>query len=221
VNILDYEGVERAMAKVNVTHEQAIRSLRNWWSGLFMAYDLNRQALITECQLIYVPFWKLRAKVTGRVVGYAYAIEEDIELDVKIDQTYLWTGIACDIREFGVDYLRNPEIVTEPYDPHLGSIADLTIPMKNAMADGRSWIEYAALKNVDVPNINFKRINVQPLEVLLIFYPLWTIKYSYYKQKYRATVDGVTGEILAQNVAPGCLFQWHPTAHLFQSQGCI
>jgi hypothetical protein len=196
-------GAERTMFKCTVPEEQAIRVVRNWWAGLLMAYDLNRKSRIIECSLRYVPFWKLRARALGYVKGYALqSCENDVDLNINVDEYFVWNEIACDSRDIGMKHIDSLDCETTPYDAHAAQVLDVTISKRAAITDGRSAIGEKAVNSVDVPHVTSKSMTVFPLEIGLVFYPIWTLRYSYHGQAYSAIVDGVTGDIVAGR-APG------------------
>lgn len=199
---MDDTGVEKVIARRKVTREQAFGIICKWWNSRLVAHDLSRQAVIAKFQPKYIPFWYIRANITGRVVGYEYATESNIDLDVNFSLTYRWTDIACDSQGIGFEYLKDPFIETEPFDPKTVDALNPMIPREEAITRSSTSIEIEAIKYADVQHINEKYILFKPCEVMLVFYPIWSVKYSYSGQAYWATIDGLNGQIIAGR-APG------------------
>jgi hypothetical protein len=196
-------GAERTMCQCRITEERVIEIARNWWAGLLMAYDLNRKCHIDECSLKYVPFWKLRARARGYVKGYALQSgETDVDLCITIDRSYVWNEIACDFKDFGMKHVGSLDCGTRPYDANLAQVSALTVSKRTAMTDGISAIEEKAVNSAGVPHITSKSVTAVPTEMSLVFYPVWTLRYSYHDEAYSVIVDGVTGDIVAGR-APG------------------
>jgi hypothetical protein len=98
---------EWKMIKACVTKEQAVKAVRQWWRSWLMAWGLRRHGQITRCRFMYVPFWAVKARVSGMMEG-----EQDLEGEYysatahyknTIDGNLIWSGIARDSRDVGVD----------------------------------------------------------------------------------------------------------------------
>jgi len=59
-----------------------------------------------------------------------------------------------------------------------------------------------ALKSAGVPNVTFQKIQVIPRGQVLLFLPVWVVRYAYRGRSYFATFDGVTGASISGR-APG------------------
>lgn len=197
------EGADRKIARAKTTQEQAISAIRGL---LCYKYILSASGILydfPECRLAYVPFWKFKAFVTGRVDGY---VDEGGEVAYMVPasrplfKTYTWTRLAGDGGNTGVRYLRNLEYEEEPYDASFGPALRVTVSQDEAVARGSKRMKKLAvrlLKDEGLYGAKISKINVRPLEVALVYYPLWIVRYSCWRFVFKATVDGVTGELLA------------------------
>jgi len=97
--------------KGRVDEKQAADAVRDFlWCGKLIASVFKSQCKVTGCNLIYLPFWKIRAYVSGHVDGY---VDEGEEVAYMVparryfSETLTWTGIATKASHTGVRFLRN------------------------------------------------------------------------------------------------------------------
>ncbi|MDD4256057.1 MAG: hypothetical protein PHP59_11875 [Methanofollis sp.] len=189
-----------------VARSEALDTVLAWWGGMLMAGDLEDRARVIECRLKYVPFWRLTACVRGHVEGYRIEYDENlrrkIPLEVALDRNFVWTCAACDTSALGVPYLRNLVGETVPSDIFTGQV---TVPEADGVAAGKRAVERGALRDSGIPHITGHRVYLWHPESTLLVYPFWLVRYLYADRTYFATVDGVTGDLVAGR-APGSLF---------------
>lgn len=200
------DTVQYAMFKNVVTWEQAIEGVRNWWTNWRMARELMTQAQITEVRLYYVPFWRLRVYVQGRVdgtideSGESYVLVKRKVIQLEGDVT--WTKVATRTGEFDITYLRSggegAVACSEPPD----SSMPVVMQQKDALSLGLGIIEASTACEAGLDKIISKDVSVVPVDISLVFYPLWRVKYTLFGQEYPVTVSGVTCNIL-EGRAPG------------------
>lgn len=190
----------------HITREQAIAAVRKWWGSQLMARGLAGNGQISGCRLEYVPFWKLRAGVTGSLDGYLCIGEGEDAVTVRehreIDWRMAWTGVACDLPEIGVRCLRNLSGEVDAGKPLL--TLQTAVPRKEAVSRGIKAIEAEVVKEryCGLSDVTDRNIRVEPLGVDCVHYPLWIVKYAFAGRTYSATVDGITGDLRAGR-APG------------------
>ncbi|MBP2145390.1 uncharacterized membrane protein (UPF0136 family) [Methanofollis sp. W23] len=188
------------------TRSQALDAVRAWWGGRLMAGDLRDQAEVIECRLKYVPFWRLTARVKGRVEGYRMEydeyLREKIPMKTTFDRDFVWTGAACDTSALGIFYLRNLFGETVPSGLFTGQV---TVSQDEGIAEGKRALKYGAQRYSGIPHVTGHRIFLWHPEIALLIYPFWTVRYLYAGRPYFAAVDGVTGTLVAGR-APGNLF---------------
>jgi hypothetical protein len=191
------------MVRNKIVREQAMDAIRGLFFYRYILKALHIQYQFPECRLIYVPFWKLRAYVTGRVDGYVDEggeVPDMVPATRHVFKTTTWTGIASSEGNTHVRYLRNMAYEEEPYDASLRPSLRVTLSADDAVIKGSKAMEKSAirqLKNEGLYSAKLRRVNIYPLEVTLVFYPVWIVKYSISRLTLQAAVDGVTGEMLA------------------------
>jgi hypothetical protein len=196
------------MLLCKISREQVLEAVGNWWHDGLRARNLNSKAKIIECRLQYVPFWKVGASVAGRIEGKVYESEPGGNGGAFFPETkhvakaYVWTRVAADAREIGIEYLRNLKGTSKPYDGSCGIASEVKLSDEDALAIAIGVIEDKAVKSACLDRVTSKQIKTMILDYALIYYPLWVIKYSYAEHVFPITVDGVTGNILAGRV-PG------------------
>lgn len=200
------QGIRRVTFECEVSRRRAIEAVRQWWLDELIERNLKAEGKIDECCLQYVPFWKLTVAAEADVKGYR--IEGDDVSDKKIpmehhfDNYLTWTGIAGDETDVGIEFLRNMSEETVPYDECPGPVETVTLSKIGAEARSRKAMEKYILGVADIPVVTSMPMSLDLREAVLLYYPLWIVRYSYSGHTYSATVDGVTGEILAGG-APG------------------
>ncbi|QSZ66167.1 hypothetical protein RJ40_00960 [Methanofollis aquaemaris] len=190
-----------------ITGDLAIEAVRAWWGGILMTWNLRDRAQVTDCQLKYFPFWKLTAHLTGFVKGYKTESEVNVPVEESVDDDFVWTEIACDASDLGIYYLRNLDGETGPYDvgAFTGRVPEVIVPRTDAVSEGIAGLEYGVLMHSEIPTITEHELHFSDCENTLLIYPFWIVRYAYAGRTYFATVDGVTGDIIAGR-APGSLF---------------
>jgi hypothetical protein len=200
------EGVERKVVKDHITQGQAVDAVQRWWHSRLMARDLKNKGMIIECRLRYVPYWKIRAKIDGYVDGVVDDSGETYVSKMREKKTVkgsiTWTKIAIDATDIGIDYLKRPDIEVQLYDERIGHLLYATFSKEDALSMCSVDIEKTIITVTRIEKVIAKQVNVLPVDQLIIFYPLWIVKYDYAGITYPVTVDGVTGKILAGK-APG------------------
>lgn len=207
------EGIGSFMYKLSIGKETALSTFRDWTKKGPKAKDLLQRAEISETYPVYLPFWRLigrgKACVTGieeRDVGDEnHSRTKRIPHEVLINREYIYTKIACDPGDLGVETLFVPNtaeavlfddqnIVTFPATKSRGSAYDEgeAAIKTQAIADGTRGMD----------EINFSKAFFFPSGFSMMYYPVWIIRYKYEERDYLAVVDGITSRILSGR-APG------------------
>ncbi|QYZ78039.1 hypothetical protein E2N92_00630 [Methanofollis formosanus] len=193
--------------KRTVGRGQALEAVRAWWDDRLMARDLRDRARVIECRLKYYPFWRLTACVKGRVEGYRIESNDvtswEVPTKAALDRDFVWTRAASDTSALGVSYLRNLDGETVLSDAFIGQV---TVPEEEGIAEGRRAMERGAQRHSGVPHVTGHKIFLWHPQSTLLIYPFWVVRYLYADRTYFATVDGVTGDLVAGR-APGNLFR--------------
>ena len=160
------DGVKKIMLTNNLDKDKAIAQVKGWWHGGFKARDLKNKGEITECYPIYVPFWKLKARVAGWVCGYNVVHEnkttKKVPKEVMINRDMDWNEVACDAGDIGVEHLHNLDGKAVLHDE--GSIPTFEVTSSNtdALARGLESIRNSAIAMSGVANKTFQKVHVFP-----------------------------------------------------------
>lgn len=192
--------------RVLLTRRYAIEALRQWWQDGPKARDLDSAGRVTACTLWYVPFWRITWEATGCVaiaLPFTYAVSP---VHCVVPLVITWTEIACHADDVGVKYL--PSMTDEVLSSGrcLGQEIPASIDEVDVLPAQKKAVKDHAFRMLEerFGSSASKNIQIALLESTLISYPLWVVHYSYGGQVYQATIDGVTGEVLAA-LAPGDL----------------
>lgn len=209
--VYDKKAVRLIMA-VKVQQEQAIEAVREWWRTGLGARDLKNLGDITDCRIRYVPFWRVRANVSGTIDGRIYESNPDGGGSISFPATksvyydYEWTKIAVDARDAGIEYLRNREGEARPYGAYSENESDLKLSENDAFNNALKDMVKRSIESANLAEVNSNNTEVIIRGFDLVYYPFWIVKYAYSWRKYSATVDGVTGDVVAGRM-PGGIFK--------------
>jgi len=205
------EGYRKIFYAMNVDKNSAMRSVRKWLSEGFKARNLKNLAKFEEVYPIYVPFWSVNARVVGWVCGYNIETYVDSRGNVRrkkvpkeemVLRDYMWSVIACDPGDIGVKHLRNFVGKAIPVGEEGIPKFDVTTSKEDALKVSEKELKKRAVREADVENVTFQKLFFLPKSITQINYPFWIVRYKYRGKGYFATVDGVTGRVIAGR-APG------------------
>ena len=207
------EGIGSVIYKLSVNRETALSSFREWVKKGPKAKDLADCAEISETYPVYLPFWRVigrgKACVTGvheeHVSDGKTSHTERIPHEALINREYIYTKIACNPGDLGVETLVVPDnaeavlfedqnIVTFPATKSRGTAYD----------EGEQAIKDQAISDGShkLDEIKFSKAFFFPSGFSMIYYPVWVIRYKYEERDYLAVVDGIRARILSGR-APG------------------
>lgn len=96
-------GVRRWQVPRRVDREQALATVTAFFVGLNRARTLRREARIKETFLVYLPYWRVQALVTGFMLGRVKSGKDSTRpVEAKIQEEMFWNDAAVDVSEFGV-----------------------------------------------------------------------------------------------------------------------
>ncbi|MBP2145391.1 hypothetical protein J2129_000845 [Methanofollis sp. W23] len=184
---------------------EAVEVLQDWWQDGPKARGLEVAGEIEACTPYYVPFWCTEWEAT---VYVDVSLEETFRrspVKVVYGRRRTWTDVACDPGEVGVSFLPTLQGETVPDERCVVRELGVSVPEDESVARQRKMTEDAIIKEVDKDYSSApKRLALDLLACTLVYYPLWVARYTYQGRAYQATIDGVTGEVLAGR-APGDL----------------
>lgn len=203
-------GVRRWQVPRRVERDQALATVTAFFVGLNRARTLRREARIKETFLVYLPYWRVQALVTGFMLGREKSGKDSTRpVEAKIQEEMFWNDAAVDVSEFGVHSapLRDPDF--EPYNAdalHLeGMVFEPSESPTDAVAEAERHFTYRARQKRNLKTKFFEKFHVLRPRLGLVYYPLWVTRYEYRQRNYQVVVDGVGGKVL-YGKAPGNIF---------------
>lgn len=211
----DAEGVRSIVYKNNMNRHGVYGVVSRWFDEGFKARDLDKKGKMTEIYPLYVPFWKLNARTAGWICGYVvhrtrtkegHYTETKEYKERMVLHDYTWTNIACDAGEIGIQSLRNlsGEVISKQEEI---PTFEVTTSKTDALAQGEEAIRDMARGTVNLTQVTFEKIHTIPNSFLLVYYPIWMVRFDYRERSYFVTVDGVTGKTLSGRAPGDPLFQ--------------
>jgi hypothetical protein len=209
------EGVRTIVYKNRMDRHGVFQIVSRWFDKGLKARDLDKAGRVKEIYPLYVPFWKLNARTAGWICGYVvhrrrtdkgHYVESKEYKEVMVLQDYTWTNIACDAGDIGIESLRNlsGEVISKQDEI---PTFEVTTSQTDAEKEGEESIRDMARGTVHLDRVTFEKIHVIPNSFLLVYYPIWMVRFDYRERSYFVTVDGVTGRTLSGRAPGDPLFQ--------------
>ncbi|WOF15901.1 hypothetical protein F1737_03915 [Methanoplanus sp. FWC-SCC4] len=203
------DGISKFMYKIVIDKDEALKTVKYWFTNNFKARDLPEKGEITEVYSVYLPFWRLFGRGKAIVCGYSEDKDDEghkskTNYNNIWDSDYVYTQIACDAGDIGVSYLRNLKGEIIPYEEEEIPTFEATESKTDAEEAGKIKIQDLTYQNGkgNIEKVTFSKVFVDTKAFELIFYPLWVVRYDYFEKDYFAVIDGVTGDVLSGR-APG------------------
>lgn len=182
---------------------EVLEVLQDWWQDGPKARGLEKRGEVSACTPYYVPFWCTEWEATSYV---DISLEDTFRrspVKVVYEHHRTWTDVACDPGEFEVLFLPALQGETVPDERCVVRELAVSVLEDESVARQREMIEDAIIKEVDKNHSSApRRLALVLIACTLVYYPLWVVSYTYGGRAYQATIDGVTGEVLAGR-APG------------------
>ena len=190
--------------------EKIQQTVRRWFRSFDKASDLPSKADIRDAFLVFIPFFRYRARMCGWVLGKQKRQSKNstyyVDIEKKILRDYDWNTPACNTGEFGIRWVdfQGDEIRSFNLDEvqAQGMTFEPTGTRDEALAAARSKLEEDALKTANVDQISFQKFFYINQQVSLVYYPLWVVRYAYHERTYQVVADGTSNEVLYGR-APG------------------
>jgi hypothetical protein len=113
-----------------------------------------------------------------------------------------WNGAACDVGDIGVEHLANLDGEAMLHDEGSIPTFEVTTSPNDATVQGINGIRKAAVNSASIEHETFINMHVFPKGFLLLYYPIWILRYKYMGRMYFVTMDGITSKVLSGR-APG------------------
>ncbi|MCZ7671944.1 MAG: hypothetical protein M5U34_34830 [Chloroflexi bacterium] len=96
-------GIRRWQVTCAINREKALVDVGKFFSGLKKARDLKKEARISNVFLVYLPYWRVQADVTGWRFGVKRVNKDETKpVELEILEQMHWNDAALDVSEYGV-----------------------------------------------------------------------------------------------------------------------
>ncbi len=203
-------GIRRWQVARRVEREQALTTIRGFFTGLKKAISLKKEAKIRETFLVYLPYWRVTAFVAGWMFGRVRKDKDSTRpIEVEVMEEMHWNDAAVDVSEFGVHRVRISKDDLEPFDSlrlhREGMVFEPVESPTDALAEAEAHFTHRGRSRRSLTTKYFETFHTLRPKLALVYYPLWVARYEFKGRNYQVTVDGTTGKIL-YGKAPGNIF---------------
>lgn len=197
-------GISRYFVRDQVTPQKVKQIAYKWFDGIDKAPDLQEKYQVEELFLVFVPFFRVRSKILGWILGKREyntgRTKHTKNFEHRVDDTYDWNCPACDLREFGVRRVDLEGDVVLPFNREQvekrGMIFEPTITSSSIIKKADYYFEDRIIAEANVDLITFKNYHQLQKHVSIIYYPLWIMRYRYRNRTYQLVVDAEDGSLL-------------------------
>jgi hypothetical protein len=203
-------GVRRWQVTNQVQRQEALETVQDFFSGMNKAFNLKREARVSELFLVYLPYWHVHASVGGWLFGRVKSGDDQTKpIEVEVMEEMEWGDAATDVAEFGVHRVSIKEQHLEPYNPEQlhaeGMVFEPVESRSDALDEAHQHFAYRVRTKRDLKQRYFEKTHVFREQLSLVYYPLWVARYEYRNRNYQVVIDGVSGKIF-YGKAPGNVF---------------
>ena len=189
------KGLWHFQIRPTVTQEQVLESVPHLLSRLDLVPGLKAKAIIQECFLVYLPYWRAWLRATGWLFGRKAVKQDTVPKEKIIAEDFIWTDAACDVGEFGLQALSPRRIGRlEAFDRKALQSQALVIEPAESSTEALQQAENAfvekARKQADLSETLFERLQFLQQKLSLLYYPLWVVRYRYRERTYHLVLDG-------------------------------
>lgn len=210
------EGINKFYIPSVMGKSEAMAVVKKWFDRKDTANDI-RISKIKTIKLVYVPLWKLSFKAIGwrfsrkEYSPTSYYSYETVKIwrdgpkrkAKPILRFGEWIVPACGITDFGSEYIkvstqslkRGLKVLKREKLQTEAMLFDVTIPAESILKEKEKWL----LGNLPLKESQayfFQRIKKLPTNKMLIYYPLWILRYDYEGRRYLVSVNGVENKIV-------------------------
>ncbi len=218
------EGVNKLYISSLVNKSKAVLRVKKWFDRDDTANDIGLSK-VKSVKLVYIPLWKLSFKAIGwrfmkrehKRRSYSgnsyyaldnYGFNEGQKSISKREAKPIlrfgeWIVPACGITDFGSEYVkisqnslkRGLKVLEEDKLQAEAMVFDVTIPAESILEKK----EKSLLGNLPLKRSTsnfFQMVKKISTKKMLIYYPLWIIRYDYKGLRYLVSVDGVEEKIV-------------------------
>ena len=219
------EGVSKLYISPLVNKSKAVLRVKKWFDRDDTANDIGLSK-VKSVKLVYIPLWKLSFKAIGwRFMkkeykrrsyyggncyyamdnyGFKGGTKSVSRREAKpILRFGEWIVPACGITDFGSEYIkisqnslkRGLKVLEEEKLQAEAMVFDVTIPAESILEKKEKLL----LGNLPLKRSTsnfFQMVKKISTKKMLIYYPLWIIRYDYKGARYLVSMDGVEEKIV-------------------------
>lgn len=204
------QGVRRWQVARQLDRDQALETVKGFFSGMKKAPGLKQKAEIRELFLVYLPYWRVTATVAGWMFGRVKSGKDSTRpIEVEVLEEMEWNDAATDVAEFGVHQVTIRQAELQPYDSERlhqeGMIFEPSESRTEALAEAEQHFSHQARSRRSLKRKFFEKFHILRPQLGLVYYPLWVARYEYRQRNYQVVVDGTQPKVL-YGKAPGNIF---------------
>jgi hypothetical protein len=203
-------GIRRWHVTNRLDRPAAMEQVKEFFTGLDKARDLDDKAEIAELFLVYLPYWQVNAFVAGWLFGRVKSGDDETKpVEVEVMEEMEWNDAATDVSEFGVHRVNVTHQDLEPYAAESlhaeGMVFEPVESRSNALEEAMLHFIHRGQSKRSLKQKYFEKFHILRQRLSLVYYPLWVARYRYRNRGYQVVVDGVEGKVL-YGKAPGNIF---------------
>ena len=203
-------GVRRWHVTNRLDRSAALEEVKDFFTGMNKARDLDDKAEITELFLAYLPYWRVNAFVAGWLFGRVKSGDDSTKpVEVEVMEEMEWNDAATDVSEFGVHRVTVSHQDLEPYDAESlhaeGMVFEPVESRSEALDEAKLHFIHRGRSKRSLNQKYFEKFHILRQRLSLVYYPLWVARYRYRNRSYQVVVDGAEGKVL-YGKAPGNIF---------------
>lgn len=189
-NVPSFSAVRR------LDERDAWRVTKRWLSSKLRLPWFFKRARMEEALLLYAPFWVTSGRAVGLFVG---------EERTLVERPIISTCPAYDVSELNLQdiWLEGDEIVPFDRDTLLydGMVLKATTFDPEAEERQRALAWLMDTENVAQDRPQQAKADIIEQRQVLLYYPLWMVRYRYWGRYYGAMVDGTEARLLMGQVS--------------------
>lgn len=206
-------GIRRYQVPLRVEREAAEKAFRAFLSSSpSIASGVAREAQLSEMFLVYLPFWS----AWGKGVAWAFGQQrvgsgDNVRYEPRERRAtaeLIWTQVACDVGEFGVQRIELKGCPLEPFDPETlhrkGMVFEPVGSPQQALQEAQQSFENHIQGKVSLSRTAQVFTRILNPRLGLVYYPVWVVRYLHKQRAYQVVIDGYHGNVL-YGKAPGNL----------------
>lgn len=208
-------GVRRLAVEPKVTAPLARQAAQTWLrKGWSKEPKLKTDAEIGEALLCFLPFYRIQADVVGYVLGQERRTRRVgkrtqvyyVDVERRVERSFERTVPGVNVGEWGIERINLEGDTMVPFDEEkfsrLGMVFPPTTSELEALQSAISDFRDLADPSSSLHQVRFKFLEPIRQRLMVVFYPLWVVRYRFRSRSYQVLIDAEDGT-LAYGKAPG------------------